>query len=210
VEISGARTLREAEPNWDALIRECFRHPKDEAALGGFFEALLPYLTAALLGTYTGDREIVRDALQSAFLKYINIFRRKGENRDLAIGYFVVVAKNSLIDELRRRKGEIPIDEVAETELPFVQAVGEDDREARMMLLQYAMLQLDPRCQFVLESYYIDEMGAAKLAERLSVAPDSVHMVIKRCRDRLRQILAEPRFGLSEATKAGSSSSSAR
>jgi hypothetical protein len=99
--------LREAEPNWEALIRDCFRHPKDEAVLGRFFEALLHYLTAALLATYTGDREIVRDALQSAFLKYINIFR-KAENRDLAIGYFVVVAKNCLIDELRRHKGEIP------------------------------------------------------------------------------------------------------
>jgi RNA polymerase sigma factor (sigma-70 family) len=201
--------LREAEPNWDALIRDCFRYPKDETTLGRFFEALLPYLTAALLATYTGDREIVRDALQSAFLKYINIFR-KAENRDLAIGYFVVVAKNCLIDELRRRKGEIPIDEVAETELPSVQASSEDDREARMTLLQYAMLQLDPRCQYVLESYYINEMKTAELAERLSIAPESVPMITKRCRERLRQILAEPRFRLSEATKAGSSSSSAR
>jgi RNA polymerase sigma-70 factor (ECF subfamily) len=196
--------LREAEPNWDALIRDCFRHPQDEATLGRFFEALLPYLTAALLATYTGDREIVRDALQSAFLKYINIFR-KAENRDLSIGYFVVVAKNCLIDELRRRKREIPIDEVAETELPSVQASSEDDRELRMTLLQYAMMQLDPRCRFVLESYYIDQIEAAKLAERLSVAPDSVHMVIKRCRDRLRQILAEPNFGIREVTKAGGS-----
>jgi len=196
--------LREAEPNWDALIRDCFRHPKDEATLGRFFEALLPYLTAALLATYTGDREVVRDALQSAFLKYINIFR-KVENRDLALGYFVVVAKNCLIDELRRRKGEVPIDEVAENELPFVQASSEDDREARMALLQYAMLQLDPRCQYVLESYYINEMNTAKLAERLSIAPESVPMVTKRCRERLRQILAEPNFGLREVTKAGGS-----
>ena len=196
--------MREAEPNWDALIRDCFRHPKDEATLGRFFEALLPYLTAALLATYTGDREIVRDALQSAFLKYINIFR-KVETRDLALGYFVVVAKNCLIDELRRRKGEVPIDEVAENELPFVQASSEDDREARMALLQYAMLQLDPRCQYVLESYYINEMNTAKLAERLSIAPESVPMVTKRCRERLRQILAEPNFGLREVTKAGGS-----
>jgi RNA polymerase sigma factor (sigma-70 family) len=142
--------------------------------------------------------------LQSAFLKYINFFR-KAENRDLAIGYFVVVAKNCLIDELRRRKGEVPIDEVAENELPFVQASSEDDREARMTLLQYAMLQLDPRCQYVLESYYINQMSTEKLAERLSVAPESVPMVTKRCRERLRQILAEPRFGLREATKAGGS-----
>jgi RNA polymerase sigma-70 factor (ECF subfamily) len=178
--------------------------PKDESTLGRFFEALLPYLTAALLATYTGDREIVRDALQSAFLKYINIFR-KAETRDLAIGYFVVVAKNCLIDELRHRKGEIPIDEVAETELPSVQASTEDDREARMTLLQYAMMQLDPRCQFVLESYYINAMKTADLAERLSIAPESVPMVTKRCRERLRQILAEPNFGLREVTKAGRS-----
>ncbi len=187
--------MPDPEPKWDALIRDCFRHPNDEATLARFFGAILPFLSAALLATYSRDQEIVKDALQSAFTKYIEIFRKgRGKSQELVVGYFVVVAKNCLIDELRRRKGHVPIDEVAESELPAFSAPDDDERASRMLLLQYGMMRLDSRCQFILESYYIDEVDAASLANWLRIAPDSVHMAIKRCRDRLRSILAEPKM----------------
>ena len=191
--------MHESEPNWDALIRNCFSHPGDEATLGHFFGALLPYLSAALLATYSRDRETVQDALQSAFIKYMSIFKKGQEGRELSIGYFVVIARNCLIDELRRRKGQVPIDEIAESDLPSVPASDMDEGDTRMVLLQYAMMRLDPRCQFILESYYIDEMDVVKLADWLGIASDSVHMAIKRCRDRLRSMLTESKMVTTEA-----------
>jgi hypothetical protein len=49
------------------------------------------------------------------------------------------------------------------------------------------------RCQFILESYYIDDVDARKLAAWLNISPDSVHRAIKRCRDGLRAVLADMR-----------------
>ena len=60
--------------------------------------------------------------------------------------------------------------------------------EARIIILQ-AMMRLERRCQFILESYYIKDMCSEDLARRLGVQPGSVHMAIKRCRDQLKKIL---------------------
>jgi RNA polymerase sigma-70 factor (ECF subfamily) len=177
--------LKDPEPDWIALIQDCFEHPRSHAILGRFFNAILPYVRAALTSRYSGDLSVIEDALQSAVVKYMGIFQRTPKRR-LNLGYFIVVAKNSLIDELRRRKGHLPIDDVAESELPSVPATTTDELDGRMLLVQHALMQLDSRCQFILESYYIDEVNAQKLAEWLNIAPDSVHMAIKRCRDRLR------------------------
>jgi RNA polymerase sigma factor (sigma-70 family) len=182
--------LKDLEPNWDALIQDCFEHPRSLASQGRFFEAILPYLRAALTSRYFGDRSLIEDALQSAFVKYMEIFQKMPKRR-LNIGYFVVVAKNCLIDELRRRKGHLAIDDVAEDELPSVPATTMDDQDGRMLLIQHAMMQLDPRCQFILESYYINEVDARKLAEWLKIAPDSVHAAVKRCRDRLKAAVTD-------------------
>jgi RNA polymerase sigma factor (sigma-70 family) len=185
--------LREREPDWNSLIEDCFKRPQDNSRLSRFIESLLPYLRAALTATYSQDPTIVQDALQSAFVKYIEIFRKGKKSGKLQLGYFVVIAKNCLIDELRRRKGQIPIDELAQEEIPIHQTADTQNFEDRMVFLQYAMSRLDPRCQSVLESYYIDEIDAARLAGWLDVSGESVHMIIKRCRDRLRSVVAELR-----------------
>jgi RNA polymerase sigma factor (sigma-70 family) len=182
--------LKGLEPDWDALIQDCFEHPRSHAILGRFFEAILPYLRAALSARSIGDRSLIEDALQSAFVKYMDIFQ-KGPIRRVNLGYFVVVAKNGLIDELRRRKGHLAIDDVAESELPSVSASTTDENSDRILLIQHAMAQLDSRCQFILESYYIDEVDAIRLAGWLKIAPDSVHVAIKRCRDRLKTAVAK-------------------
>jgi RNA polymerase sigma factor (sigma-70 family) len=186
------------EPNWSALINACLKHPTDAAVLTQFFETILPYLRAALLSMFSRDVALVEDALQNACLKYLAIFKEK-RNRPLTMGYFVVIARHSLIDELRRRKGHVPLDEIAENDLPTVPS-GPDDRGVKTMLMQHALMQMDSRCQFILQSYYINEMDARTLASQLHVAPDSVHMVIKRCRDRLKSLLSKSESLLSLAS----------
>ena len=183
--------LNDAEPDWHALIRACFENPQNNATLMRFFQAILPYIRAALAAIYPRDLSVIEDALQNAFLKYLDIFRRAKKPRALSVGYFVVVAKNCLVDELRRRKGQIPIDDLAESELPNLPKADPSQREARMLLLQHGITRLDPRCQRILQTYYIEEVKAETLAAMLDIAPDSVHMAIKRCRDRLRSILLE-------------------
>jgi RNA polymerase sigma factor (sigma-70 family) len=196
--------LRDLEPEWGALIEDCFKHPEDQSTLTRFFQSILPYLRGALAATYSHDPSIVQDALQSAFVKYMKIFRKGHKSGRLRLGYFIVVAKNCLIDELRRRKGQVPIDELAESELPIFQTVDINERNERILLVQYAMTHLDARCQGILESYYIDEIDAATIASRLGLGGESVHMAIKRCRDRLRSILSELTAGIPRSTVSSS------
>jgi len=51
------------------------------------------------------------------------------------------------------------------------------------------MMQLKPRCQFALESYYLAEMPVQELAKQLEIKPRSLYMLLNRCREKLRQIL---------------------
>lgn len=188
----------ENEPNWSALIDACRKHPRDEAVLTPFFETILPYLRAALLSVFSRDVGLVEDALQNACLKYLEIFTEK-RDRPLSVGYFFVIARHSLIDELRRRKGHLPIDEVAERDLVAVPSAN-NDSSVKTLLVQHALMQMDSRCQFILQSYYINETDSRTLASQLQVAPDSVHMIIKRCRDRLKSLLSKSEGLLSLAS----------
>lgn len=190
--------MTDLEPAWGALVQDCFEHPQSSAALGRFFEAVAPYLRAALTSRYYGDPSLIEDALQSAFLKFMVIFRET-PRRSLNIGYFVVVTWNSLMDELRRRKGHLAIDELAESELPNMPAPAAQELDHRLSLLQHAMTRLDSRCQFILQSYYLNEVDPKKLAEWLKISPDSVHMAIKRCRDRLRIEVKDLTSSIAEA-----------
>jgi len=180
--------LSQNEPDWACLIRDCFNHPNDEAILTRFFHESLPYIRAALLAVYSRDVSVVEDALQDACLKYLAIFKKKPEG-DFSIGYFIVVARHCLIDELRRRKGHLPLDDMTEAELPATNSSL--DSYFRMLMVQHALFKMDPRCQFVLQSYYINETDPKILASWLAIGQDSIHMVIKRCRDRLRTIISE-------------------
>lgn len=183
------------EPDLNALIDECFEHPADNLTLGRFFSAVLPFLKAALVATYPRDLGIVEDAIQSSLIKYLDIFRR-GRKRDshgreikVTEAYFLVVARNCLIDELRRRKGRVALDEIREAEYTSIVDEHAPDGEGRMLVLNHAMLQLDRRCQYILDRYYIQELDSRTLAAKLGISPESVHMAIKRCRDRLRKLL---------------------
>ncbi len=180
--------MTENEPDWGVLIRDCFNRPNDDAVLTTFFNASLPYIRASLLALYSREVGIVEDALQTACLKFLTIFRNKAHS-NFSLGYFIVIARNCLIDELRRRKGHLPIDDVAEAELPSTSHTAGAD--LKMLLMQNALLQMDVRCQFVLQSYYINETDPKVLASWLEISPESIHMTIKRCRDRLKKILSE-------------------
>lgn len=167
-----------------ARIRACFESPDDLGVLTTFDQAFRPLMMAILASL---DKDEAEDAYQSAFVKYIQIFR-SGQVPSNPEAYFVAIAKNCLIDAKRKAKRVLLIDR----DLNDVGHRGSDDPTAasdeRMALLG-AIAQLDRRCQFIIEAYYVRELPSPELASRLGIAPESVHMAIKRCRDRLGAIL---------------------
>jgi RNA polymerase sigma factor (sigma-70 family) len=184
--------LRSAEPDFEALIEACFQHPYDEQVYQRFYVVFRPYLTAMLVSMSSGSSSLaftlVQDALQSAFFKFVQIFRTGQRPQISSMAYFVALTKNCLIDEIRHYQRYVPIDEFFELEFTPSQSDEEHQTQLRIAFIQ-AMMQLDRRCQFILESYYIRGMNAQELARRLKIQPRSVHMAVKRCREELRAIL---------------------
>jgi DNA-directed RNA polymerase specialized sigma24 family protein len=109
------------DTDFEALIRDCFRHPGDVERLARFNGAFRPYLLAVLASLSGRDPSLAEDACQAALLKFIGIFRdgpRPGINYK---AYFLAIAKHSLIDEARHRQRHVPM----EVRGPEVESAGD-------------------------------------------------------------------------------------
>jgi RNA polymerase sigma factor (sigma-70 family) len=178
-------------PDFRTLIDRCFGGPDQEQAIEALCTAIRPYLFVLLTSLSRSNPALAEDALQNAFIKIIQLF--KGAKEPFPViteGYLATVAKHCLIDELRRQKREVNIDELLEHEFrsPSVREESAEPISEEIVLL--ALNRLDPKCQFILESYYIRDMSVPELAARLGISPPSVYMTMKRCRDRLKEIVA--------------------
>lgn len=49
-----------------------------------------------------------------------------------------------------------------------------------------ALSSLDRRCQFLIESFYVNGMSQAELAKRLKIQAQSVPVLLSRCREVLK------------------------
>jgi RNA polymerase sigma factor (sigma-70 family) len=172
----------------DTIIAECFRSPEDLDVLTRFDAAFRPYAVAVLAAMAPPDPSLVQDAYQSSFIKYIQIFREGPRPKVQYPAYFITIAKNALIGEIRRQKGHIQLDELLPTSALSDNAAEASRTELRTELLQ-AMERLNRRCQFLIESHYIKGAPLPTLAERLHIEVGSVRTALHRCLDALRRIL---------------------
>lgn len=168
-------------------IELCFSAPQNESHLRRFDELFRPLVMAILVSLYRKDPAFVEDAYQSAFIKYIEIFSNGKKNGVVYDAYFVAIAKNSLLDELRRNAKEVPLDEILA--LPTPTRWSElSEQEAGIAFFQ-ALSRLDRRCQFLIEGFYVNGMSQAELAKRLKIQVQSVPVLTSRCREALKNRL---------------------
>jgi len=142
----------------------------------------------AILASMHHDPSILEDTYQSAFVKFLQLFRAGPKPGIEYEAYFVAVLKNCLLDELRRGRRTIPIDEVFETALPHVDE--SETLEVRVSIL-LAIMHLDQRCRYAIEGFYMRQLDVKRLAEDLKVDPGSIYMTLKRCRDQLKKVLGD-------------------
>lgn len=173
----------------DRLIRVCFENPTDEDTLTSFYDGFRPYVLAILISLGREGASLSEDAYQSAFLKYMSIFVAGKDRRIDYVPYFVAIAKHGLIDEQRRQRRHVPIDDLLEGD---VAGLGPDEtlrRDARLALLE-AIPRLGHKCHAVLERYYVAGIGVAELAGFLGIAENSVYVVLQRCREELKSLIS--------------------
>lgn len=168
------------------ILEKCFEDPS-ELHLREFDELFRPRVIAVLISLYRKDRSYVEDAYQSAFLKYLEIFR-SGKKTGIAYdSYFVAIAKNALIDELRKHANEIGFDEFLRSQAPFEPAtLGLAEAGVRFF---EALGKLSRRCQFIIESHLINGISAEEIAKSLKIQSQSIPTLLGRCRDLLRMYL---------------------
>jgi RNA polymerase sigma factor (sigma-70 family) len=172
----------------EGMLRGCFEKPDDPLTVSSFCGAFRPYLLALLSSLYPNDASIIEDALQAAFVKFLSLFRARSNHGQKNLGYFVVIARHCLIDEVRKKRGRIAFDDFADMEIR--QGIGDfDEKVIWHIMVSAAMMQLDQRCRFVLESYYIQERDAKAIADELKVSHESFYVILQRSRASLRALL---------------------
>jgi RNA polymerase sigma factor (sigma-70 family) len=169
-------------------IYACFEDPESLEKVEVFDGLFRPFMLAVLVSMTPDDPSFAEDAYQTAFVKFIQIFRGGRKPSIRYDAYFVAVAKHCLIDELRNRSHASSIEEL-------LNCVS-DDREAkriesldRNIALFQGLSRLERRCQYLLESYYVREASIDELAVSLGIQKGSVQTAISRCRDALRRIM---------------------
>jgi RNA polymerase sigma factor (sigma-70 family) len=165
----------------------CFADPSNETSLRGFDDVFRPRVIAVLVSLYRKDRSFIEDAYQSAFVKYLEIFR-DGRRPGIAYdSYFVAIAKNALIDELRRHQKEVGLDVFLSSQGGYEPSeIGA--AEAGVAFFE-ALGKLDRRCQFIIESHLVNGIPAEDIAKSLKVQPQSIPALLSRCREMLRAYL---------------------
>lgn len=171
------------------LIASCFQNPQDVETLTRLHEAFRPYVIVILVSIAPDGSGLAEDAYQAAFIKYIEIFKsgRKPQN---AVPYFIAIAKNCLIDELRRLQPYVPFDELIDEDFSAKNLDDTNRRDARMALLK-GMSSLNQRCRFLLEQYYLKGTDIPQLAKYLKIQQDSVYVLLQRCRKELKNLLLQ-------------------
>lgn len=170
----------------DGLLRLWSTDPSRDCA-DVLFLRLRPYLAAYLLGAYPQERDTVEDAVQTTLLKLWTILRREGTAKHIRTTYVAVMAKHSLLDEIRKRRSSTPFDEPSfAVEITGVPQLSEDHR----LLIIDSMFRLNARSRFVLERYYFLGERPENLCRVLGVQLDSFYVILSRARASLKKSVA--------------------
>lgn len=173
---------------FESLVRPCFELGELQArSIDLFCSKFRPYLWIILSRLSPSDLSMAEDALQESFIKYIDIFRR-GNAPIVFPGYYVTIAKRCLIDEMRRRRRNVELEELLRfhpaAEEMFHPSVAEFED-----IVISTLDRIDGRCRFVLERYYLAGIKGSTLAREIGISPKSLPMIVKRCRDQLRALV---------------------
>ncbi|MEL6890282.1 MAG: SigE family RNA polymerase sigma factor [Actinomycetota bacterium] len=162
------------------------RNERDDAAQAEFdalFRSHQPRLVESLT-LVAGDRELAADAVQEAFVRAHQRWRRVRRYDD-PIGWVRRVAINRLKDEHRRsRRKRVAIGRLSTEPTYPVEPVFADDDLRR----QLAELPRQQRLCIVLR--YVDDLSVAEIASTLGVADGTVKSNLHDARARLRRRLS--------------------
>ena len=173
---AGLRSLRRTRPSVDALEAVYREHV---SAVYGFF-------------SYSVGREAAEDLTAATFERVVRSWGQFDASRSSERTWIFAIARNLLIDHLRRRRHRTGPSLDAHPELVESIACADDplarslDREAIKGWLE----QLGAREREVLALRYVADLSVAEVADCLGLSVANVHQISSRSLRRLRSAVA--------------------
>lgn len=127
------------------------------------------------------DHALSEDITQETFMAAI---RSTDDPRSISISWLLTVARNGLVDVLRRQTQY-------ERKLRLVGADAADDRDqvVERLAMESALAELSSKHRLVLTLHYIDGLTVPAIAEQLGRSLKSVEGMVTRARRELRATL---------------------
>jgi RNA polymerase sigma-70 factor, ECF subfamily len=144
-----------------------------------------PGLRRYVLGLTFGDRHLAEDIVQETFLR---AWRTPELVDDSCRGWLTTVARNLLIDRLRRRDRRPR--EAGEDALPLIaDPICEMDRVVTSLTVRRAIAQLPPLQRNVLIELYFRQRSLGEVAERFGIPVGTVKSRLHYALSALRRVL---------------------
>jgi RNA polymerase sigma-70 factor, ECF subfamily len=162
------------------------REPISEEQLRGIYRETIDALYGYASRRCGGQRELAEDVTQEVWLRAVRDWRRAGVPTN-PLGWLTTVARNLILNHLRRRQG-ISLDDVSEADV--LAAVDNDavsDSPEIATLVTCALGRLPKAEGQLLESFHYDRDRTAQLAERYGVSERAIEGRLRRARERLRR-----------------------
>lgn len=135
-----------------------------------------------------GNRALTEDIVQEAYLRALDSWR-SGAAPDSPLAWLKRVARNVLIDLLRRKKWERqPPGDAGPSPAP---STAEDPFES--LELYMAVTSLGRRKARVVEAFYYDGQSVREIASEMGLSDRAVEGYLRRARQALRSLLPDPR-----------------
>jgi RNA polymerase sigma-70 factor (ECF subfamily) len=164
------------------------REPATEARLLEIYWETVKALYGYASRRCGGDRELAEDVCQEAWLRAVREWRVKGVP-EIPIAWLTTVARNLIVDQLRRREN-VPLESVSAAEV--LTAVEEDDvsdSTAIVSALTNALARLPKAEAALLESFHFERNKMSQLATSYGVSERAIEGRLRRARERLRREL---------------------
>jgi len=135
-----------------------------------------------------GQRELAEDVTQEVWLRAVRDWRRNGMP-DNPLGWLLTVARNLMINDLRRRE-TVPLDSITAAELlAAVENNTVSDSAEVASLVGQALTRLPKAEARLLESFHYDRFKMSQIAELYGISERAVEGRLRRARERLRREL---------------------
>jgi RNA polymerase sigma-70 factor (ECF subfamily) len=132
-----------------------------------------------------GDKALTEDIVQESFLRALDSWKTRPVP-DAPLAWLKQVARNILIDYLRRKKWE------AKTEPAGVDPRTPADEFESLEIFR-AISALGRKKARALEAFYYDGMSVREIAGEMAVSERAVEGLLRRARGSLRSLLPDPR-----------------